>query len=75
VLEHESGFFIATSRIQEQTLIWFLVNDWDTICLHYCGIVACSDLIWLKMKLKLKTMFSKWSIVLKYTIKLELTIK
>jgi len=27
------------------------------------------------MRLKWKTVFSKWSIVLKYTIKLELTIK
>jgi len=39
------------------------------------GIVVYSILIWLKMRLNWKTMFSKWSIVLKYTIKLELTIK
>jgi hypothetical protein len=39
------------------------------------GTVVYRVLIWLKMRLNWKTMFSKWSIVQKYTIKLELTIK
>jgi len=51
------------------------VYDWDPSCLPYWGIVVYIILFWLKMRLKWKTMFSKWIIVLKYTIKLELTIK
>ena len=48
--------------------------NWVPNCLHYWGIVVYSVLVWLKIRLKWKTMFSEWSIVLKYTIKLELTI-
>jgi len=50
------------------------VYDWDPNCLHYWGTVVYSVLIWLKKRLKWKTMFIKWSMVLKYTVKLELTI-
>jgi len=61
------------------------VYDWDPNCLHYWGIVVYSIvvysivvysvLIWLELRLKRKTMFSKWSTVLKCTVKLELTVK
>jgi hypothetical protein len=66
---HLQGAIIRTD------LYLVLVYDWDPNCLRYWGIVVYSVLIWLKMRLKWKTVFSKWSIVLKYTIKLELTIK
>jgi hypothetical protein len=34
----------------------FLVYDCDPNCLHYWGIVVYSVVIWLKMRLKWKTM-------------------
>jgi len=40
--------------------------------LKYC-CVQCSGLV--KHEVKWQTMCSKWSIVLKYTVKLELTVK
>jgi len=37
-----------------------LVYDWDPNCLHYWGIAVYIVLIWLKVRLKWKTMFREW---------------
>ena len=55
-----------------------LSGFWCTIgipnYLHYWGTVVYSVPVWLKIRLKWKAEFSKWSIVLKYAIKFGLTV-
>jgi hypothetical protein len=61
---HQGNMFQLQGAIirplyKNRPLSGFLVYDSDPNCLHYWGIIVYSVLVWLKMRLKWKTMFGK----------------